>query len=129
MSTTRASPTTSTAKTDGLEHSPDVPLDAIGTGDGPDALRVRRSSFDATAALSPCSGATGAGQVAGDRALGGRRFLLSLAIVGASVCLALGISLPIIKLTKFVFCTNEHSLISTVNALIRSGQTSSASRC
>lgn len=54
--------------------------------------------------------------------LGGRRFLLTLALVGASVCLALGITLPIIKLTKFVFFTYEHSLISTVNALIRSGQ-------
>ena len=54
--------------------------------------------------------------------LGGRRFLLTLAIVGASVCLALGVSLPIIKLTKFLFFTYEHSLISTVNALIRSGQ-------
>ena len=54
--------------------------------------------------------------------LGGRRFLLTLAIVAASVCLALGVSLPIIKLTKFVFFTYEHSLISTVNALIRSGQ-------
>jgi len=54
--------------------------------------------------------------------LGGRRFLLSLAIVAASVCLALGVSLPVIKLTKFVFFTYEHSLISTVNALIRSGQ-------
>jgi paraquat-inducible protein A len=54
--------------------------------------------------------------------LGGRRFLLSLAIVAAAVCLALGVSLPIIKLTKFVFFTYEHSLISTVNALIRSGQ-------
>src|SRR5262245_39674465 len=54
--------------------------------------------------------------------VGGRRFLLTLAIVGASVCLALGVSMPIIKLTKFVFFTYEHSLISTVNALIRSGQ-------
>ncbi len=54
--------------------------------------------------------------------LGGRRFLLSLAIIGASVCLALGISLPIIKLTKFVFWTTEHSLLSTVNILIRDGQ-------
>jgi paraquat-inducible protein A len=54
--------------------------------------------------------------------LGGRRFLLSCALLAASVCLALGISLPIIKLTKFVFFTYEHSLISAVNALIRSGQ-------
>jgi paraquat-inducible protein A len=54
--------------------------------------------------------------------LGGRRFLLSLAIIGASVCLALGMSLPIIKLTKFVFWTTEHSLLSTVSVLIRDGQ-------
>ncbi|MBN8913851.1 MAG: paraquat-inducible protein A [Rhizobiales bacterium] len=55
--------------------------------------------------------------------LGGRRFLLSLAIIGAAVCLALGISLPIIRLTKYVFWTTEHSLLSTVEVLIRDGQT------
>lgn len=55
--------------------------------------------------------------------LGGRRFLLSFAIIGAAVCLALGISLPIIRLTKYVFWTTEHSLISTVSVLIRDGQT------
>ena len=54
--------------------------------------------------------------------LGGRRFLLSFAIIGASVCLALGVSLPIIKLTKYVFWSTEHSLLSTVNVLIRDGQ-------
>ncbi len=54
--------------------------------------------------------------------LGGRRFLLAIAIVGASVCLALGVSLPIIKLTKFLFFTTEHSLISTVSVLLSSGQ-------
>ncbi|MEO1608180.1 MAG: paraquat-inducible protein A [Pseudomonadota bacterium] len=54
--------------------------------------------------------------------LGGRRFLLSLAIVGAAVCLALGISMPIIKLTKLVFWTTEHSLITTVTVLLRENQ-------
>ena|SRR3990172_3360462 len=55
--------------------------------------------------------------------LGGRRFLLSLAIIGASVCLALGMTLPIIKLTKFVFWSTEHSLLSTVWVLIEDDQT------
>jgi paraquat-inducible protein A len=55
--------------------------------------------------------------------LGGRRFLLSLAILGAAVCLALGISLPILRLTKFIFWTSEYSLISTVEVLLRDGQT------
>jgi paraquat-inducible protein A len=54
--------------------------------------------------------------------LGGRRFLLSLAILAASVSLALGVSLPIIKLTKYVFWSTEHSLLSTVQVLIRDGQ-------
>ncbi len=54
--------------------------------------------------------------------LGGRRFLLSLAITAASVCLALGITLPIIRLTKYVFWTTEHSLLSTVLVLIKDGQ-------
>lgn len=52
----------------------------------------------------------------------GRRFLLSLTILTASVCLALGITLPIIKLTKFGIWTTEHSLISTVSVLISEGQ-------
>ena len=55
--------------------------------------------------------------------LGGRRFLLSFAIIGAAVCLALGISLPILKLTKFMFWTSEYSLLTTVEVLIRQGQT------
>jgi len=54
--------------------------------------------------------------------LGGRRFLLGSALVAASLCLALGVSLPIIKLTRFVFFSYDHSLISTVNALVRSGE-------
>jgi paraquat-inducible protein A len=54
--------------------------------------------------------------------IGGRRFLLSLAILGASVCLALGITLPIIKLTSYVFWTSQHSLVSTVEVLLKDGQ-------
>ena len=53
---------------------------------------------------------------------GGRRFFLSLTILLASVSLALGISLPILKLTKFGIWTTEHSLLSTVNVLIQEGQ-------
>ncbi|MFA5950635.1 MAG: paraquat-inducible protein A [Hyphomicrobium sp.] len=47
---------------------------------------------------------------------------MSLAILGAAVCLALGISLPIIRLTKYVFWSTEHSLLSTVSVLINDGQ-------
>ena len=54
--------------------------------------------------------------------LGGRRFLLSTCIIAASVCLALGISLPIIRLTKFFIFKTDHSLISTVWVLIHDGQ-------
>lgn len=54
--------------------------------------------------------------------LGGRRFLLSMAILAASVCLALGITLPILKLTKLVFWTTQHSLASTVWILFNDSQ-------
>jgi paraquat-inducible protein A len=55
--------------------------------------------------------------------LSGRRFFLSLTILTASVCLALGITLPILKLTSFTFWTTEHSLLSTVQVLLHDGQT------
>lgn len=55
--------------------------------------------------------------------LGGRRFFLSLTILAASICLALGITLPILKLTQFAFWETEHSLISTVGVLLKDGQT------
>ncbi|HML28632.1 MAG TPA: paraquat-inducible protein A [Hyphomicrobium sp.] len=55
--------------------------------------------------------------------LGGRRFFLSLTILTASVCLALGITLPILKLTSFGLWTTEHSLLSTVDVLLQDNQT------
>ncbi|MGE0767791.1 MAG: paraquat-inducible protein A [Hyphomicrobiaceae bacterium] len=54
--------------------------------------------------------------------IGGRRFLLGLAIIGASISLALGIAMPSIKLTKFYFFSTEFSLISTVSSLIQRNQ-------
>lgn len=54
--------------------------------------------------------------------LGGRRFFLSLAILGASVCLALGITLPVIRLTQYMFWSTQHSLLSTVEVLLADGQ-------
>ena len=53
----------------------------------------------------------------------GRRFILSLTILTASVCLALGITMPILKLTTYAFWSTEHSLVSTVGVLLRDGQT------
>ena len=54
--------------------------------------------------------------------LGGRRFLLSVAVIGASISLALGVSLPSIKLTKFYFFSTEFSLITTVYTLVQRNQ-------
>jgi paraquat-inducible protein A len=54
--------------------------------------------------------------------LGGRRFLLGLAVVAAGACLALGVSLPFLRLTKPAFHAHAHSLISAVDALVRSNQ-------
>lgn len=85
---------------------------------------VSRPDGPSFAVTAPFSGAlTSIAGAKNAMRLGGRRFLLSLAIIGAAVCLALGITLPIIKLTKFVFWSSEYSLISTVGVLIRDGQT------
>src|SRR5262245_40391433 len=54
--------------------------------------------------------------------LGGRRFLLVLAVVGAILCLALGVSQPFVRLARSVRFANEHSLMSAVSVLVRSGQ-------
>jgi len=54
--------------------------------------------------------------------IGGRRFLLGMAVIGASISLALGIAMPSIKLTKFYFFSTEYSLISTVGSLLERNQ-------
>lgn len=49
--------------------------------------------------------------------VGGRKFLLSLIIVTASVFLVLGLMLPIVKLSQFYVLSDQHSLFSIVCAL------------
>jgi len=44
-------------------------------------------------------------------------FLLGLLIIAATVCLVLGLTLPIIRLTQFYVWTDVHSLISVVKEL------------
>lgn len=48
-----------------------------------------------------------------------RRFVLSLLILGAAISLVLGLTLPVIKLTKLYVWTDEHSMISIIWALYR----------
>jgi paraquat-inducible protein A len=49
---------------------------------------------------------------------GGVRFLLlSLLLVAASVCLAFGLTMPILRLTSFYIWTDVHSLISIVGEM------------
>jgi paraquat-inducible protein A len=53
---------------------------------------------------------------------GRRSFLLGLLILGATVCLVLGLTLPIMRLTRFYVWTDVHSLISVVYELYLSGE-------
>lgn len=48
---------------------------------------------------------------------GAKSFLLGVLIVAASVCLVLGLTLPIVRLTRFYVWTDVHSMISIVTAL------------
>jgi paraquat-inducible protein A len=48
---------------------------------------------------------------------GGRAFLVLLLTLGATVCLVLGLTLPIVKLTRLYFWTDTHSLTSIISAL------------
>jgi paraquat-inducible protein A len=48
---------------------------------------------------------------------GARSFLLGVLIVAATVCLVLGLTLPIVRLTRFYVWTDVHSLISILEEL------------
>jgi paraquat-inducible protein A len=48
---------------------------------------------------------------------GARSFLLGVLIIAASVCLVLGLTLPIVRLTRFYVWTDVHSMISIVTEL------------
>jgi paraquat-inducible protein A len=48
---------------------------------------------------------------------GRRSFILGLFIIAATVCLVLGLTLPIIRLTRFYVWTDVHSLVSVVREL------------
>jgi paraquat-inducible protein A len=54
--------------------------------------------------------------------LGGRRFLLGCAVVAAAACLALAVSLPLVRLTRPALFAYGHSLISGVSALAEARQ-------
>ena len=51
---------------------------------------------------------------------GVRSFVLALLIIAATVCLVLGLTLPIVKLTRFFVWSDVHSLISIVTELYNS---------
>ncbi|MGB0085194.1 MAG: paraquat-inducible protein A [Rhodomicrobiaceae bacterium] len=53
---------------------------------------------------------------------GGRSFLLGLLIVAATVCFVLGLTLPIMRLTRLYIWTDVHSLLSVVRELYLSGE-------
>jgi paraquat-inducible protein A len=51
---------------------------------------------------------------------GARSFLLGVLIVAATVCLVLGLTLPIVRLTRFYVWTDVHSMISILEELYNS---------
>lgn len=48
---------------------------------------------------------------------GGRAFLVIVLTLAAAVCLVLGLTLPVVKLTRLYFWTDMHSLASIIEAL------------
>jgi paraquat-inducible protein A len=48
---------------------------------------------------------------------GARAFLVFSLTLAAAVCLVLGLTLPVVKLTRLYFWTDTHSLTSIISAL------------
>ena len=52
-----------------------------------------------------------------------RAFLIFVLTLGAAVCLVLGLTLPVMKLTRLYFWTDTPSILSILSALYSSGET------
>jgi paraquat-inducible protein A len=53
---------------------------------------------------------------------GMRAFLIFVLTLAAAVCLVLGLTLPVVKLTRLYFWTDTHSLTSIISALYYTGE-------
>ncbi len=53
---------------------------------------------------------------------GPRAFFIFVLTLGAAVCLVLGLTLPVIKLTRLYFWTDTHSILSILSALWEGGE-------
>jgi paraquat-inducible protein A len=53
---------------------------------------------------------------------GVRAFLIFLLTLGAAVCLVLGLTFPVMRLTRLYFWTDTHSILSIISALYASNE-------
>ncbi|MBI4724399.1 MAG: paraquat-inducible protein A, partial [Rhodomicrobium sp.] len=51
-----------------------------------------------------------------------RAFLVFVLTLAAAVCLVMGLTLPVVKLTRLYFWTDTHSIISIISALYYTGE-------
>ena len=53
---------------------------------------------------------------------GMRAFIIFALTLGATVCLVLGLTLPVMRLTRLYFWTDTHSILSIISALYATGE-------
>jgi paraquat-inducible protein A len=53
---------------------------------------------------------------------GPRAFLIFVLTLGAAVCLVLGLTMPVMRLTRLYFWTDTHSILSIISALYETGE-------